>query len=739
MKTIISIKGMTCSACSSGLEKYLKKQKGIEDATVNLVMASASIEHEEAITLEDLARFVHEAGFESLGEFDETKEQRESQKEKIYFIIFGILSILLLYVSMSHMVGLPVIPFLHMMHHPNNYSLCLLLLTIPYLFYGCDILKNGYKNLIHKTPNMDTLVGIGVLSSFLYSLFGSIMILKGHTEYVENLYYESSAIVIFFIKLGRYIDTRSKAKTKDAIQKLVEITPQKALRKTTEKEEEITLDEIKKGDILIAKPGMKIAVDGKIVEGKTHVDESFITGESVPVKKAKNDSVIAGSINYDGYIEYKAEKIGRNSTISEIVKLVIEATNTKAPIARLADKVSSYFVPCIMGIALLAFVGTFILAKNISDAINTFVSVLVVACPCALGLATPLAIVVSEGLCASNGILVKTSETLENAHKVDTVVFDKTGTLTYGNLKIAKIVNFENRKDLMEIACSIEAKSSHPISNAFQTYAQEHKTTKKEVTSYKDLPGIGIEAVLNNKKYTLGNNKILKKYNIENQYEKEEEKLKNKGNSIIYIIEENKILGLIGVSDILREEAKETIHLLQEQKIDVIMLTGDNETTAKIIADELKITHVIANVIPQEKNKVIKELKSSGKKVMMIGDGINDAPSLASADIGVSISGGTDIASDSASVILLKDNLKRIPDLIKISKKTIRNIKQNLFWAFFYNICMIPIAVGCLKPWHITLNPMMAGFAMTLSSLTVVFNALRLKKIKLEKKGEKHV
>lgn len=739
MKTIISIKGMTCSACSSGLEKYLKKQKGIEDATVNLVMATASIEHEEQITLDDLARFVHEAGFESLGEFDETREQKENKKEKVYFILFGIMSILLLYISMSHMVGLPVIPFLHMMHHPNNYSLCLLVLTIPYLFYGFDIIKNGYKNLIHKTPNMDTLVGIGVLSSFLYSLFGSIMILKGHTEYVENLYYESSAIVIFFIKLGRYIDTKSKAKTKDAIQKLVEITPQRALRKIASGEEEITLDEIKKGDILIAKPGMKIAVDGTVVEGKTHVDESFITGESVPVKKTKKDSVIAGSINYDGYIEYKAEKIGRNSTISEIVKLVIEATNTKAPIAKLADKVSSYFVPCIMGIAVLSFFITLGITKNIQEPINTFVSVLVVACPCALGLATPLAIVVSEGLCASNGILVKTSETLENAHKVDTVVFDKTGTLTYGNLKIAKIWNFENRDDLMEIVCSIESKSTHPISNAFQEYLLEHKANKKEVKEYKDLPGLGIEASINKKRYALGNDKLLKEYKIKPIYEKEEEELKKKGHSIIYVIEENKIIGLIGVSDILRKDAKETIHLLKEEKMDVIMLTGDNETTAKIIADELGITHVIANVMPHEKNKTIQNLKKSGKKVMMIGDGINDAPSLASADIGVSISGGTDIAGDSASVILLKDNLKRIPDLIKISKKTIRNIKQNLFWAFFYNICMIPIAVGILKPWHITLNPMLAGLAMTMSSLTVVFNALRLKNIKLEKKGEKYV
>lgn len=730
MKTIISIKGMTCSACSSGLEKYLKRQKGIEDATVNLVMASASIEHDKNITLDDLARYVKEAGFESLGTFDEHREEKLHKKEKIYFIIFSLLSVILLYISMSHMIGLPSIKILDMHKYPINYSICLLIMTIPYLIYGSDILKNGYKNLIHHTPNMDTLVSIGVLSSFIYSLFNTYLVLKGNQSLVEHLYYESTAIVIFFIKLGRYIDNHSKNKTKEAIKKLVEITPNKTLIKTKNGEQEITLDEIKKGDILIAKPGMKIAVDGKIIKGTTHIDESFVTGESIPVKKAKNDFVIAGSINYDGYIEYEAEKIGRESTISEIVKLVVEATNTKAPIAKIADRVSNFFVPCIIIIAVLSLVGNLIITKDISNSINTFVSVLVVACPCALGLATPLAVVIAEGLCASNGILVKTSETIENASLIDTIVFDKTGTLTYGNLKISKIYNYQNQKDLMSIICSIENKSSHPISKAFNKYQKENKLPIIEITEYKDIAGIGIKAKIEKDEYLLGNQKLLKELNLTPKLEEKE--LKENGNSIIYIIKNKNIIGLIGVNDIIKKEAKEAIDILKNKKINLIMLTGDNKKTAEIIANQLGIDNIIADVLPKEKTDVIKNLKSKGHKVMMVGDGINDAPSLASADIGVSINGGTDIANDSSNVILLNGNLIRIATLLTISKKTIKNIKQNLFWAFFYNLCMIPSAIGLLKPWGISLNPMLAGIAMTLSSLTVILNALRLKKIKLE-------
>ena len=733
-KVILSIGGMSCSACSSGLEKYLNKQDGIKNASVNLVLGQALIEYEDDLTLDVLNRFVKEAGFESLGIYDE-KKQEKKKSSKVILIVFSILSILVLYISMSHMVHLPVIPFLHMMKYPINYSLCLTILSIPYLFYGFDIFKNGYKNLIHKSPNMDTLVSIGVLSSFLYSLFGTIMILNGRHEYVGNLYFESACIVIYFIKIGRFIDSKSKEKTKEAIKDLVQITPTKAILKTKAGEKEITLDEVKKGDILICKPGMKVAVDGVITNGSSHIDESFITGESIPVKKETGSSIVAGSLNIDGYIEYKAERIGKDSTISEIVRLVVEATNTKAPIAKIADKVSGVFVPSIMIIAFLTLIIYSLLGYGINTSLTHFVTVLVVACPCALGLATPLAIVVSEGLCAKNGILVKKSETLENAHKVDTIVFDKTGTLTYGNLKISEIYNYSNytEKELIKIVASIESKSTHPIANAFVNYANDNKLKLFHINDFINLTGLGLNAIIEKNKYYIGNNKILKKLDINNNHIKDEEVLSKQGNSIVYVIENNKVIALIGVKDIVRDNAKKVIKELKKLNKQVIMLTGDNELTANVIARELGIDEVIANVLPKDKVNKIKELMSSNKKVMMIGDGINDAPSLATANIGVSVSSGTDIANNSADVILMNDNLINLLNLITISNKTIKNIKQNLFWAFFYNICMIPIAIGLFSRWNINMNPMVAGFAMTISSLTVIFNALRLKRLKLRR------
>lgn len=732
-KVILSISGMTCSACSSGLEKHLNKQKGIIDATVNLVMQTASISYEDNITLEDLSKYVLDAGFISNGIFDETKEVKDNTKKKNNLIIFTILSILLMYISMGHMINLP--PIINPTKYPIYYSLIQLLLSIIYLIYGKDILISGYKNSIHKTPNMDTLVSIGVLSSFTYSIINTILIIIGKINLVHNLYYESTCIVIYFIKLGRYIDSKSKDKTKEAIKKLVSITPSKALIKDGNKEIEITLDEIKEGDILICKPGMKIAVDGVITKGTTHTDESFITGESIPVKKQKEDIVIAGSINYDGYIEYKAVNIGKNSTISNIVKLVVEATNTKAPIAKIADKVSNYFVPCIILIAIISFIATLLITKSLNTSLNTFVSVLVVACPCALGLATPLAIVVGEGLCAEQGILVKTSESLETAHKIDTIIFDKTGTLTEGKLSISKIYNYSNykEKELLSIICSIESLSTHPISNAFKLYKEEPNIKLNEVKNFTNIPGHGIKANLNKKEYILCNSSYLKQENIKNNYLHDEQSLSNTGNSIIYIVENKNIISIIGVKDIIRKETKETITNLKKLNKEIIMLTGDNQETANYIGQELGIKNIIANVVPSKKSEIIKNLKSQNKLVMMIGDGINDAPSLANATIGVSISNATDIAADSSSIILLNNSLSKIIDLLNISKNTITIIKQNLFWAFFYNILMIPVAIGILKPIGIKLNPMIASLAMILSSITVIINTLRLKRIKLER------
>lgn len=731
-KVVLSIDGMTCSACSNGLEKYLNKQNGIKSATVNLVMANALIEYDENIlNLETLEKFVEEAGFKSLGIYNENSEKKQNKNEKVKFIIFSVLAVALMYISMGHMIGLPNFSFLDMHMHPLIYAGTLLALTIAFVVYGFDIIKSGFKNLIHKAPNMDTLVAMGVITSILYSIYGMYMIAKGHHEYVENLYFESAAIVIFFIKLGRYIDGISKDKTKEAIQKLVQITPKEAVIKVNGEEKKVTIDEIKKGDIVVSKPGEKIAVDGEIITGKAHLDESFITGESKPASKTEGSKVIAGSINYDGYIEYEAEKIGKESTISEIVRLVIEATNTKAPIAKVADTVSGYFVPAVILIAIITFIAYLILGNTVATAINAFVTILVVACPCSLGLATPLAIVVSEGVCANNGILVKKSEILENAEKTTTVVFDKTGTLTYGKLKIAQIINYSKmqEKELMQIVGSIEKKSTHPIGKAFEDYLNENKIEVLEVKDFKDVSGYGIIGKIAENAVILGNSKILDKYDVKNSHKQDEEKLAIEGNSIIYVVLNNEISAIIGVNDIVRENSKEVISKLNKNKIDTVMLTGDNIQTAEKIAKEIGITTVISNVTPREKTEVVKKLKTEGKYVMMCGDGINDSPALASSNIGVSVNSGTDIAMDSSDVILTRNDLNSILNLINISKKTIRNIKQNLFWAFFYNSLMIPIAMGLLGKWGVTINPMIASLAMVISSLTVTLNALRLKRL----------
>lgn len=727
-KVILNIKGMSCSACSNSLEKYLNKQNGIINATVNLVLSQASIEYTDDLSIEELNKFISDAGFESLGIYDETKINKTNKSNKI-IIPITFLTILVLYISMSHMLSLPSIPYLDMMKNPINYTISLLILTIPYLIYGFDIIKNGCKNLIHAHPNMDTLVFIGVLSSLIYSIYNTILLLKGNTSLVDSLYYESCIVVIYFIKLGRQIETKNKEKTLDAIKELVTITPSYALLKVGNEVKEVTIDEIKGNDILVCKPGMKLAVDGVITNGTTHIDESFITGESIPSKKEKDSKVIAGSLNIDGYIEYKAEKIGKNSTISEIVRLVVEATNTKSPISKLADKVSGIFVPLVMFIATITLISYLLLGYNLNISLTRFVTVLVISCPCALGLATPLAVVVAMGITARNGILIKTSEVLEAINKVDTIVFDKTGTLTYGNLKISKLYNYSNYNNskLLNIVSSIESKSNHPIASAFKT-----NDKLQEATNFKNIDGIGLKGVINNKEYYVGNNKLIKKLKINNTHSKDELDLVNNGNSIIYVIEDNNIIALIGVKDIIRKEAKEVIKKLNNMNKDVIMLTGDNEITAQVIAKELGIKEVIANVLPKDKAEKIKELMNNNKYVMMVGDGINDAVSLVTANIGVALSSGTDIANNSADVVLMNNNLINIINMFHISKKTITNIKQNLFLAFFYNMCMIPLAIGLLSKWNINMNPMLGSIAMTLSSITVVLNALRLKNIKIE-------
>ena len=768
-KVLLKIDGMTCSACSSGLEKYLNKQDGIINATVNLVMNNASIEYDDKkLDIPQIEKFIQKAGFESLGIDNLQKEENKKSREKYKLWGFTVIAIITLYIAMGGMIGLPEIPFLSMHNNPINYTIALLILSIVSIIMGWDILKNGYKNLIHKTANMDTLVGLGVLSSFVYSLYGTYMIFKGNHSYVENLYFESAVIILFFINIGRYVEARNKDKTKEAIQSLMMITPNKATILKDGKEKQVTLDEIVKGDIVICRPGEKIAVDGEVTDGVTHIDESFVTGESIPSKKEIGSKVIAGSINYEGTIKYKAEKIGKESTVSEIVRMVVEATNTKAPIAKIADKISGYFVPAIIIIAILSAIVWLIIGQTPAFAVNVFITVLVVACPCSLGLATPLAIVVSSGVASKNGILIKNSESLENAHKVKTVVFDKTGTLTKGKLSVSKIYNYSETSnvDVIKIVASIENKSEHPIARGIINYASENDVQLEEISEFKNIAGYGVSAKFNTSYYLIGNSKLMKENNIDIESAlKDEENLELDGNSILFVAEtansktnetimknadninsniqeselevrnhnnvidnqKYKLIALIGVKDVVKDEAIEVVAKLQKHKIDVVMLTGDNEKTAKAIANSIGITNVIANVLPKEKAERVKELKQNGL-VMMCGDGINDSVSLVTADIGVAVGSGTDIAMDSSDVVLMKDNLEKIPELMKISKRTIRNIKQNLFWAFFYNICMLPIAMGIFSYWGVTMNPMFASLAMTLSSITVTLNSLRLRK-----------
>lgn len=726
-KIVLRIGGMTCSACSSGLEKYLSRQEGVSFASVNLVLSLATIEYEN-LSKKDLERFVKEAGFQSLGEFKGVEDLESKKEDKTKYIVLGILILIMMYLGMGEMLGLPTIPFLNM-DYPVLLSSVLLLITIVYLIFGFDILKSGFTNLIHRMPNMDTLVLFSVFFSLAYSLFGYVQIILGNLSYMHHLYFESAAMVLYFVKLGRYIESFSKDQTKSAIRKLVQITPSKAIVKDGEKLTEVTIDEVSTGDTLVCRAGDKVAVDGTVTSGKTYVDESFITGESAPVLKTSGSKVIAGSICYDGYIEYSAEKIGKESTISEIVTMVVDATNTKSKVQKMADRISGYFVPIILAIAIVTFILSYLLGCSFSVSFTHFVTALVVACPCALGLAVPLVVVVSNGLCAEKGLFLRNGEVLERAKTIDTIVLDKTGTLTQGKLRVYEFQNDSNLSDaeFLNVVANLESFSSHPIHTAFDV------TKKLDVSHFEELSGMGILAKINDDEYYLGNHKILTRLKLKNRYQTKEDDYSKAGCSIIYVVQNKKLIGIIGVKDTVREESKEAIREFMRRGIDVVMLTGDHEGVANQIAKEVGIRHVISDVLPKEKASYIEKLKQDGNRVIMVGDGINDAPALVASSIGISINQGTDVAMDSADVILMNNNLSNIIDFIDISKQSYHIIWQNLFWAFFYNALMIPIAAGLLLPLGITMNPMVASIAMTISSLTVVMNSLRLRRWKNER------
>ena len=719
-KIILKIDGMTCTSCSNSLEKHLRKQEGIINANVNLVLEEAYIEYEDNLTLETLDKYVAKSGFKSLGIPKNTKEK----SGLIPLVIYSVLAVILLSFSIIFMT------VLKKMDYPIIFTVTSLILILPFLVYGFDIFKSGIKGFIHLSPNMHSLVTLGVFTSFIYSFIEMILIINGYTEYVKTIYFESCAIVIYFIKLGRFIDHKGKVKTKKALTELMEITPSKAILLENGIEREIDIDEVKVDDILVLKPGMKASSDGVVVYGSAHFDEAFLTGEAVSNKKTNGSNIIAGTINLDGYIEYKVLKNGRDSTISEIVNLVKEASNSKAKISKVADKISSIFVPCIILIALIAFVSFFIATKNFNTAIIKFTTVLVIACPCALGLATPLALVVSHGLCASNSILVKNSSTLEDVNKINRVIFDKTGTLTKGHFVITEFYNYtdSSNEELLNIISNIESYSSHPISKAFSI------TNKINVTDYTNIDGVGIEAKIDNDTYYLGSNKLLSYLKIETKNNDDLDTLKGFGSTIVHVIRNGEIIGLIGLNDTLKDDAYDIIQEFKKRDIKLSILTGDNEASANKIKEKLEIDECISNVYPKDKKQIIDNYMNNGDYCMMIGDGINDAPSLVSANIGVSVNKECNIASDASDIILINDNLESVLNIFIISKKTFRIIKENLFWAFFYNVIMIPIALGALEFKGIYFNPMIASFAMMISSLTVILNSLRIRRTKLWKR-----
>lgn len=741
MKKILKITGMTCAACSSSIEKVLNKKNGVKNAIVNLSSEKLSIEFDENIIgIEQIEGFITKLGYgvdKSKNKIDGGDEKNFSRKLLIRFIVSCIFTIPLLYISMGHMFHYEVIDFLNQEKNPINFTLSQMILVIPVLIMGAPFFKKGIKSLINLNPNMDSLISIGTISSVVYSLYETIRVLMGDFSSSMNLYYESAATILTLITLGKYFEGITRGKTSKAIKKLIGLSPKTALVEREGVEVEVKIEEVKVNDILIVKSGEKFPVDGKIIYGSCLVDESMITGESIPISKKTGDNVIGASINKNGFIKYKVEKIGEDTMLSQIIKLVEEAQNSKAKIAKLADKVSYFFVPTIILIGIISFIFWMIYNGDFEFSFKIFVSVLVIACPCALGLATPTSIMVSTGLGAENGILIKSGESLETGYKINVVVLDKTGTITEGKPKVTDIfINhqvFEDEKELLKYAVTIEKGSEHPLGEAILEYGKKNNIKEYELEEFKVLEGMGVEGIINSRKIFLGNKKLLDDNNIIiGEFKNLSDLIADSGKTPMYIVVNNNIGGIIGVADVVKENSKSAIEKLKSMGIKVMMLTGDNKKTALSIGKMVEIDDVIAEVLPKDKSLQIEKLKDEGYNVCMVGDGINDAPALMSAHIGISIGAGTDIAIESASVILMKNDLLDIPKFFKLSRNTIRNIKQNLFWAFFYNIIGIPYAMGVFYLFGGSLlNPMIAALAMSFSSVSVVLNAIRLKFIKI--------
>ena len=750
-KLELKIDGISCQACVAKIERKLSRTDGVEKALVNISNNMADIEYDEKeIKASEIMKIIEKLGY--------TPKRREDLKDKEEAIraekmlkseltkskIAIVLSLILMYISMSHMFGLPVPHIIYPVDHIFNYVAIQFIIAVTVMIIGKRFYKVGFRQLFMLSPNMDSLVAVGTSSAFIYSLYISYKIFADNNIHLmHSLYYESAAMIIAFVMLGKYLETLSKGKASAAIKKLVNFQAKKANIIRNGEIVEIDINEVSKGDIVFIKPGEKIPVDGTIIEGHSTIDEAMITGESIPVEKLENDKVYSGSINKDGALKVVVNATEGETLISKIAKLVEDAQMTKAPIARLADKVSLIFVPTVIFIAIFAaLLWWFLIKYNVVSVsqnhfefvLTIFISILIIACPCSLGLATPTAIMVGTGKGAELGILIKSGEALEKLNEIDTIVFDKTGTLTEGTPKVIDIVSIGNalsKDEILKIAASMEVNSEHPLGKAVYDEAKEKNVELYEVKKFLSISGRGVIGEIEEKKYLLGNKKLLLDNGISNLHEEEIHRYELEGKTTILLADEEKLIAFITLADVVRNESIKLIEKLKKENIKTYMLTGDNERTAKVIAKKLGIDDVIAEVSPEDKYKKVKDLQEQGRKVVMVGDGVNDSPALAQADVGMAIGSGTDIAIESADIVLMSKDIEIILTAIRLSKATIKNIKENLFWAFFYNSCGIPIAGGLLYLFtgHL-LNPMLAGLAMGLSSVSVVTNALRLKRFK---------